>query len=86
MLQATDDNTPIVTNGIPNPPLDNADTIAPVCAKVYEKVNAFLNAEVEGEFLKGVQKQTRIALGVIEECLEKYRYIPSYSGRACGAV
>jgi hypothetical protein len=74
MPQATDDNAPIVTNG--NPIYPAADTLASVCAKVHDRVTAFLNTDVEEESLKGVQKQTRIALGVIEECLNRYRYIP----------
>jgi hypothetical protein len=79
MPQAADDNATIVTNGTPIPSPHDADTIAPVCAKVYERVHSFLNSEVEGETLKGVQQQTRIALGVIEQCLQRYRYIQFYS-------
>lgn len=49
--------------------------LAEVCAEVAGKVNSFLESEVEGQVLKDVQAQTRIALGVIEECLERYRYV-----------
>jgi hypothetical protein len=72
MPQATDDNAPIVTNGTPLDPA--ADTLASVCAKVHGRVSAFLETDVGGdEVLKGVQIQTRVALGVIGECLERYR-------------
>ena len=47
--------------------------LAEVCAEVAGKVNSFLESDVEGQVLKDVQAQTRIALGVIEECLQKYR-------------
>lgn len=47
--------------------------LAEVCAEVAGKVNSFLESDVAGQVLKDVQAQTRIALGVIEECLQKYR-------------
>ena len=47
--------------------------LAEVCAEVAAKIDSFLESEVEGQVLKDVQAQTRIALGVIEECLQKYR-------------
>jgi hypothetical protein len=56
--------------------------LAEVCAEVAEKVNSFLESEVEGQVLKDVQAQTRIALGVIEECLERYRYV-NYTVQEC---
>jgi hypothetical protein len=72
MPQATDNNAPIVTNGT------TTETIAPVCARIHAKVHAFLEVEVEEELLKRVQEQTRIALGVIEDCLSRYRYAPKF--------
>ncbi|KAB8297751.1 hypothetical protein EYC80_001553 [Monilinia laxa] len=44
------------------------------CNEVAARVNAFLEEEFgeKDEVLRGVQKQTRIALGVIGDCLGRY--------------
>ncbi|KAG9235840.1 hypothetical protein BJ875DRAFT_256374 [Amylocarpus encephaloides] len=68
MPEATDDNAPIIPNGNDN----TSTTIAPICAEVAAKVNAFLESEPESPLLRRVQEQTRIALGVIGEALERY--------------
>lgn len=44
-----------------------------VCAEVSGRINAFLESDVPEGILKDVQNQTKTALGVIEECLERYR-------------
>jgi FAD synthetase len=45
-----------------------------VCAKIYERINAFLAEEPDSQRLKSLQKQTRISLDVISEALDRYRY------------
>lgn len=51
----------------------NADTsIRPLCAQLAARLDAFLASEPESEMLRGVQEQTRTALGVITAALEKY--------------
>ena len=49
-------------------------TILPICAALASRVNAFLASEAPTPILKQVQTQTRIALGVIDEALQRYRY------------
>lgn len=62
----THDNTPKLANG-------NADaSIRPLCARLAARLDAFLAAEPETEMLRGVQEQTRTALGVVTAALEKY--------------
>ena len=54
---------------------DSDNSIAPVCAELATRINAFLEEDVKTDILRDVQKQTRIALGIIEECLQKYTYV-----------
>lgn len=61
----TGDNTPIA-NG-------HDESIYPICAALAARVTAFLETEATTPLLKAVQEQTKIALGVIEETLERYR-------------
>ncbi|KAF2808323.1 adenine nucleotide alpha hydrolases-like protein [Mytilinidion resinicola] len=52
-----------------------ADTPPPlpdVCAKIYNRINAFLEEETDSQRLQGLQKQTRISLDVISEALDRY--------------
>ncbi|KAG4030737.1 hypothetical protein MFRU_011g01920 [Monilinia fructicola] len=51
-----------------------ARDLAERCREVAARVNGFLAEEfaAEDEVLRGVQTQTRLALGVIAECLERY--------------
>ena len=72
MPEATDDNAPIVPNGN-----NITSTVAPICAEVAAKVSAFLESEPETPLLRRVQEQTRTALGVIGQALERYRYVLS---------
>jgi len=63
----TDNQLPII-NGLA--------TIAPICHALSARVTTFLEAEAATPLLKAVQEQTRVALGVIDTALEKYRYFP----------
>lgn len=45
-----------------------------LCKRINERITTFLAKDAETEALRSVQKHTRIALGVIEEALNKYRY------------
>jgi FAD synthetase len=76
--------TPVSTpNGRPDPKSPFTDPLLPatpiplpeLCKRINEKISAFLAQDAETEALRSVQKHTRIALGVIEEALKKYRYI-----------
>jgi FAD synthetase len=49
-------------------------SIRPLCLELAARVNAFLHSEAETPVLKAVQEQTRVALGVISEALDRYRY------------
>ncbi|ESZ95211.1 hypothetical protein SBOR_4410 [Sclerotinia borealis F-4128] len=53
---------------------DAASNLLERCNEIARRVNGFLEEEfgVEEEVLRGVQAQTRIALGVIGECLDRY--------------
>jgi FAD synthetase len=61
-----DDNAPVINGHSPS--------IAPICALLAARVNAFLETEAPTPLLKAVQEQTRVALGVISTALERYRY------------
>lgn len=70
-------NEDIPGNGNANGDTDGVKNLLERCNEVAGKVNGFLKEEFgdEDEVLRGVQRQTRIAIGVIEECLQKYRYV-----------
>ncbi|KAM3156209.1 putative FAD synthase [Botrytis cinerea] len=61
-------------NGDGNGDIDQANNLLERCDEVARKVNGFLEEQFgeEEQVLRGVQKQTRIALRVIGECLERY--------------
>lgn len=43
-------------------------------ARVWEeRIERFLEREVESEILRDVQRQTRVSLGVMEEALKRWR-------------
>ena len=69
-LRETDDNVSVV-NGHSNA------TILPICTALAAQVEEFLETEAPTPLLKRVQEQTRIALGVIDEALKKYRFVKS---------
>lgn len=60
----TGDNTPIA-NG-------HDESIYSTCAALATRVNTFLETEASTPMLKAVQEQTRVALSVIGEALERY--------------
>lgn len=69
----TDDDQRPVINGHDA----SSSSIQPVCAALAARVNAFLDTEAPTPILKAVQKQTRIALEVIDTALQKYRWVNS---------
>jgi FAD synthetase len=48
-------------------------SIRPLCLELAARVNAFLESKTETPVLKAVQEQTRVALGVVSESLDRYR-------------
>lgn len=76
MPPSTDDKCTPVINGHAGEG-DEGQTISPICAALAERVNAFLDSDAPTPLLKAVQQQTRTALRVIAECLEKYRWVPT---------
>lgn len=48
-----------------------------VCLDLQDKVEAFLAEDVDTKILKNVQAQVKEAVGVIDEALERYRYVRS---------
>jgi FAD synthetase len=46
-----------------------------LCAKIHDRITAFLAEQDASPRVKGLQEQTRIALGVIEKALDQYRYV-----------
>lgn len=43
------------------------------CARIHERVEAFLGAEDVSDRVKSVQEQTRSTLAIIEKALDQYR-------------
>lgn len=69
---STDDNAPVINGHFDA----NASAgIQPICTALAARVKKFLESEQETPLLKGVQEQTRVALGVIDEALERYRFV-----------
>ena len=64
---ATSADTPL----IPEKPTD----LESLCGRIHSRIARFLEEDVAESTLKQVQEQTRIALGVIEEALDRYRYV-----------
>lgn len=52
-----------------------------VCLDLQDKVEAFLAEDVDTKILKNVQAQVKEAVGVIDDALERYRYVRSRHGR-----
>jgi hypothetical protein len=72
-LRATshvDGNAPVI-NGNSQPHAN----ILSICTTIAERVDAFLSTEAPTPLLKQVQEQTRVALGVIDETLKRYRFV-----------
>ncbi|KAK7715782.1 3'-phosphoadenosine 5'-phosphosulfate sulfotransferase [Botryosphaeria dothidea] len=75
-----------VTNNVPNSHAQDAlipDTsvsFADQCARLDDRITAFLREDNEANpRLRAVQEQTRIALGVIEEALQRYSSLDELS-------
>ncbi|EMC91544.1 hypothetical protein BAUCODRAFT_27841 [Baudoinia panamericana UAMH 10762] len=51
---------------------DPPEALPQLCARVHQRVEAFLNAEPATERLRHVQDQSRLSLKVLEEALERY--------------
>lgn len=67
---STDDNAPVI-NGHSDPEA----SLSPICTALAARVTGFLETEQATPLLKQVQEQTRVALGVIDEALERYRCV-----------
>ncbi|KAH8728790.1 hypothetical protein GQ44DRAFT_608582 [Phaeosphaeriaceae sp. PMI808] len=50
-----------------------------LCAKIHDRITAFLDAKGAPERLKSVQEQTRVSLDVIQDALERYRWLAQAS-------
>jgi FAD synthetase len=46
-----------------------------LCAKIHDRIVAFLDAKDVPERVRNVQGQTRHALSIIEEALTRYRWV-----------
>ena len=60
-----------------------ADTPLPFpeqCARIHDRIAAFLEEDTVSDRVKSVQEQTRIALGVIDEALGQYRWVVTGPG------
>lgn len=79
-MTATSTGASASTINIPNGPASPLAGDAPLpfpqlCAKIHDRITAFLDEKEVSPRVKGVQEQTRIALGVIEKVLDQYRYV-----------
>lgn len=75
-MPASNDD-PSSTSAIPSHVIVNGNgtengSILPICQELAWRVKAFLESDAPTPILGEVQKQTRIALGVIGECLDRY--------------
>ena len=53
-----------------------------LCQRLHARVNAFIAADAPKDgFLKNAQEQTKVSLGVIEEALDRYRFVRSSPSR-----
>jgi FAD synthetase len=65
-------------NGHPTEPhcaMSNRSSFRDVCFELRDKVEAFLAEEQKTTLLRDVQAQVRVSIGVVEEALDKYRYV-----------
>jgi FAD synthetase len=51
-----------------------------LCARIHERIGAFLDAKDVSDRVKNVQEQTRISLQVIAKALELYRFVTAMWG------
>ena len=55
-----------------------------LCLRLHARVNAFIAADAPSTgFLRSTQEQTRTSLRVIEEALDRYRFVRSSSDNSC---
>lgn len=59
------------TNGVAKP-ADAPRPLPEICYKLRQQVLDFLAEDVQDELLCKVQSQVRVALGVIDEALQRY--------------
>lgn len=72
-----DSTSPVdAPNGPTSPLVGDAPLPLPLqCAKIYDRLTAFLEEKDASPRVKSVQEQTRISLDVIEKALDQYRYV-----------
>lgn len=65
-----------IAAGFPEPLVnDTPQPFHSLCARIHNRIAAFLDAKDVSDRVKSVQGQTRVALGVIDEALERYRWV-----------
>lgn len=69
--EPNDDKMPITNGQEPA----STKTMDSVSAELALRVRAFLEREAPTQILKQVQEQTKVALGVIDDALERYRFV-----------
>jgi hypothetical protein len=57
-------------------PRDMEGEMRALCAGLKSKVDQLLETETSDELLRNVQRQVRVAKGVIDDALERYSYVP----------
>ncbi|KAL7958178.1 hypothetical protein V8C34DRAFT_155589 [Trichoderma compactum] len=62
-------------NGHANQPGPAHGSLYEACVAMREKVDSFLAEELETPLLRRAQEQVRISVRVVEEALERYRYV-----------
>lgn len=55
-----------------------------LCARIHDRIAAFLAAEGVSDRVKSVQHQTRVSLDVIDQALGQYRWVTMERGGANG--
>jgi hypothetical protein len=64
------------SNGPASPLVSNTPLPFPqLCARIHDRIAAFLESKDESPRLKSVQEQTRTSLEIIEKALDEYRYV-----------
>lgn len=72
-----------ITNGhgaATNPPYGS---LYEACVAMRDKVDAFLAEEMTAPLLRRAQEQVRISVQVVDEALERYRYVVEDSAPGC---
>lgn len=60
-------------------PRDMEGEMRALCAGLKTKVDKFLETEASDDLIRDVQKQVRLAKGIIDDALKRYRYAHSRS-------